>query len=323
MDGVWFLYLMLGAFPALIAFAAIYKYFEVLQASRWPSVPGRIVVSTTEARPVSSGGPRSDDTELRNFAKVVFEYKVATRTYQGDRVSISEDPGNDEVAETLARYPVGKDVTVYYNPNRREQALIERDAPPGLWKGAAYVVLGTIAFIVAAVFGFKKLGALVELIVPNTAHAPFVAACVGFALLAALLLFGFQRAAARTRAWPTVAGQIVSSGVHEFHELEQNQHASRWQTLYRPEVTYSYELSGVRYTGDKVNMGGTVSASTDALARRVAAKYPVGVAVEVHYNPDNPADSVLEPRATVLWLFWLMPAAVLALAYYVGYVAIN
>ena len=41
MDGIWFLYLMLGAFPALIAFAAIYKYFEVVQASRWPSVPGQ------------------------------------------------------------------------------------------------------------------------------------------------------------------------------------------------------------------------------------------------------------------------------------------
>ena len=162
MDGIWFLYLMLGAFPALIAFAAIYKYFEVVQASRWPSVPGRIVVSTTEARPVNSGGPRSDDTELRNFAKVLFEYKVATRTYRGDRVSISENLGNDEVAETVARYPVGKDVTVYYNPNRRDQALLERDAPPGLWKGATYVVLGTVVFIVVAVFGFKKLGALVE-----------------------------------------------------------------------------------------------------------------------------------------------------------------
>ena len=159
--------------------------------------------------------------------------------------------------------------------------------------------------------------------VPNSAHAPFVAACVGFALVAALFIWGFQRAAARTRTWPTVAGQIASSGIHEFHELEQNEHSSRWQTLYRPEVTYNYELAGIRYTGDKVNMGGTVSASTDALARRVAAKYPVGAAVEVHYNPGNPAESVLEPRATVLWLFWLMPAAILALAYYVGYVAVN
>ncbi len=323
MDGIWFLYLMLGAFPALIAFAAIYKYFEVVQASRWPSVPGRIVVSTTEARPVNSGGPRSDDTELRNFAKVLFEYKVATRTYRGDRVSISENLGNDEVAETVARYPVGKDVTVYYNPNRRDQALLERDAPPGLWKGATYVVLGTVVFIVVAVFGFKKLGALVELMVPNTAHAPFVAACVGFALVAALFIWGFQRAAARTRTWPIIAGQIASSGVHEFHELEQNGHSSRWQTLYRPEVTYNYEIAGVRYTGDKVNMGGAVSASTDALARRVAAKYPVGTAVEVHYNPANPAESMLETRSAVVRLFWLMPAAMLALAYYVGYVAVN
>ena len=30
----WFFYLILGAFPALIAFAAVYKYVEVMRASR-------------------------------------------------------------------------------------------------------------------------------------------------------------------------------------------------------------------------------------------------------------------------------------------------
>ena len=30
--------------------------------------------------------------------------------------------GNLEVAETIARYPVGKAVTVYYNPRKRDEA---------------------------------------------------------------------------------------------------------------------------------------------------------------------------------------------------------
>ena len=36
----------------------------------------------------------NDDTEPRTFAKVVFEYKVAGKSYRGDRVSIGEDLGN-------------------------------------------------------------------------------------------------------------------------------------------------------------------------------------------------------------------------------------
>ena len=65
-------------------------------------------------------------------------------------------------------------------------------------------------------------------------------------------------------------------------------------------------------------VAGTVSASTDALARRSAAKYPVGTAIEIHYNPDNPSESVLEPRIRGLWLLWVVPVAMLALAYYVA-----
>ena len=93
MDGVWFVYLVLAAFPGLIAFATIYKYMQVRQAAGWPSAPGRVVISTTEARSVKSGGTDSDDTEIRTFAKVVYEYKVATRTYRGDRVSIGVRTG--------------------------------------------------------------------------------------------------------------------------------------------------------------------------------------------------------------------------------------
>src|SRR5262245_52103522 len=118
-DGIWFVYLVLAAFPGLIAFAAIYLYFQVRRARLWPSVPGRVVVSMSEKRNVKGAGADSTDTEARNFAKVVYEYKIATRTYRCDRVTVGENRGNFEVAETLAKYPLGKEVTVYYNPNKR------------------------------------------------------------------------------------------------------------------------------------------------------------------------------------------------------------
>jgi len=35
------------------------------------------------------------------------------------------------------------------------------------------------------------------------------------------------------------------------------------RTFFRPDVTYSYDVGGVRYTGDKVPVAGTVGANTD------------------------------------------------------------
>lgn len=317
MDGIWVIYMFLAAFPGLIVVAAIYKYLEIQQASRWPSVPGVVVSSAAEARRVRSGGPDSDDTELRNFARVVYEYKIATHTYRCNRISVGEDMGNSEVAATLAKYPVGRTVTVYYDPNHRDRALLERDAPAGLWRGVTIIVLCLIGLILGGVFGFKQLGIFVASSVPNVAEAPFVTACVGFALVSALFIYAFQQAGARAPVWPTVQGRIETSGIREYHASDSNEH-SQVRTFYRADVTYCYDVAGVRYTGDKVSSVGTSGAASDAAARRSAAKYPAGQTVEVHYNPDNPAESVLEPRIRLLWLLWMIPAAMLALAYYVA-----
>jgi hypothetical protein len=315
MDGIWFVYLILAAFPGLIAIAAITKYVQVRRASRWPSVPGRVVVSKSEMRDVKSGGSDSDDTEVRNFANVIYEYKIATHTYRCDRVSIGENLGNFEVAETLAKYPVGTNVTVYYNPNKRDEAVLERELPAFLWKGAAGIVLGLSAIIFGAIFGFKGLGRFMESIVPNTDKAPFVTACIGFALLFALVVFGFQRTAARAKTWPVAPGRVEKSDVHAYESIDRDEKVTRRRTMYRPDVIYSYAVAGVRYRGDKVSVSG-MSTNLDSIARRVAARYPVGTELQVHYNPDNPGESAIDPRLPLaFWLFYLVPAGVLAIGY--------
>jgi len=314
-DGIWYVYLMLAAFPGLIAFAAIYKYWQVRRASSWPSVAGRVVESRSETREVEAGTSDSDDTEVRNFAKVVYEYKIATHTYRCDRVSIGENMGNFEVAETLAKYPVGKDVTVYYNPNKRDEAVLERDVPAFLWKGAAGIVLGLSAIILGAIFGFKYLGRLMEAIVPNHDKAPFVTACIGFALLFALVVLGFQRSAARARKWPVVPGRVEKSEVRSYETVDSDDKTTRVRTMYRPDVVYSYAVAGVQYRGDKVSASG-MSTNMDGVARRAAARYPVGTELQVHYNPDNPGESAIDPRLPLaFWLFYLVPAGVLAIGY--------
>jgi Protein of unknown function (DUF3592) len=319
MDGIWLVYLFLAAIPGLIIFAAVYKYIEVSQAARWPSTPGRVVVSRSEAREVSTG-PNSSDTEPRNFAKIVYEYTVAGRKHRCDRVSIGENMGNFEVAETIAKYPVGKAVTVYYNPRKRSQAVLEREIPPGMWKAITIIVVVLIALIVGSIIGFRKLGDLMSGLVRDPAGAPFVTACVGFALLSALIIYAIQRNVGRMRAWPVAPGRIDASDVREFEELStSDDHRSRVETRFRSSIVYSYEVGGVRYTGDKLGTTARVSSNIPAGARRGATRYAPGSQVDIRYNPENPAESILDPRIGPLWLLWLIPAAMLALAWFVGH----
>lgn len=53
-----------------------------------------------------------------------------------------------------------------------------------------------------------------------------------------------------------------------------------------------------------------------SLAQKQADKYKPGQAVVVHYNPQNPAESVLDPRAFAIWIIWLAAAAMFGVAVY-------
>ena len=238
---------------------------------------------------MKSGGADQDDTELRTFAMIVYEFTVAGRKYQGSRVSIGEDLGNFEVAETLAKYPKGKAVTVFYNPRKPAEAVLERDLPTGIWKGLIIIVLVLVGLIFGGWFGFSKLGDFMATVVRNPSEAPFVTACIGFALLAALVIFGIQRNAARQRSWPTVKGKVQRSGVHEFQELQRRDSGPDVsRTAYRAEVIYGYDIAGVHYTGDTAASGTRVSSNLEAVARKSAEKYPVGTDGRCPLQPGQP-----------------------------------
>lgn len=67
--------------------------------------------------------------EIRNIPAITFEYKVGGKTFHGSRYSAKENLGNFEVNETLAQFPTGADVTVFYNPADPSKVVIERTLP--------------------------------------------------------------------------------------------------------------------------------------------------------------------------------------------------
>ena len=75
-DVPWFVYAMLLAPFGLILVAAVYKTWQVRAASRWPSTPGKVVISKAEVRDVAvMDSDRADGrkVERRNFANITYE----------------------------------------------------------------------------------------------------------------------------------------------------------------------------------------------------------------------------------------------------------
>jgi len=94
---------------------------EAAATAKWPSVPGVI----TEMKITES---RSSDGSTTKTAVVKYAYSVDGKSYQGDRVKV-ELMTSPSVAEG---YPKGKPVTVFYNPEKAEESVLEQGGA-GSW----------------------------------------------------------------------------------------------------------------------------------------------------------------------------------------------
>jgi hypothetical protein len=123
---------------------------------------------------------------------------------------------------------------------------------------------------------------------------------VGAAIFLTGCLIGYfasraRKIAARSLTWPKVAGTITRSEIRaEKSEGGENTGSS---TSYRPDIAYSYEVSGKSYTGQRVRAG-SVYVRTPKAAEAIREPYPVGRSVEVAYDPARPESSMLEPGNT-------------------------
>ena len=89
----------------------------------------------------------------------------------------------------------------------------------------------------------------------------------------------------RAEHWPVTDGIVQTAAMNS----NTDNHGHR---TYSADVTYSYQVAGTNYTGDKVSTG--EMSSSVAYAQGILDRYPVGKTVIVHYSPDDPSDAVLE-----------------------------
>jgi len=114
---------------------------------------------------------------------------------------------------------------------------------------------------------------------------------IGVLIVFALILGGFGIAKYRkgeaSRSWPTVEGRITDARVDSTRSDD--------KTVYQPRVSYSYSVDGTQRVGHSISV--ISSYSSRGKAEAVLGRYPVGTVVAVHYDPESPGSSLLEPGA--------------------------
>ena len=292
---------------ALVLVAVAAKVIETRRAASWLQTDGRIVRSDVEARRHRIGnGPET----VTNVPALEYEFSALGQNWRGRRIAIGEDTGGANTEATLARYPVGRDVTVFYDPADPANCVLERGVPEGVAKGCGVLVVVAALFAGAIYLLVTRGPALIDARFPAAnADAAIFAACFGLVVL--LFFLGAHRYSKRAANWPSVRGRIVSSATELFRETRDG----RTTTMWRPAVEFAYEVHGHAYRSRQIKLNVEVSGSQSA-AEKVVARYPAGNEVEVHYEPANPSNAALENPTGATWILLVVALALFGIAVY-------
>jgi hypothetical protein len=111
-------------------------------------------------------------------------------------------------------------------------------------------------------------------------------------LIFAGLLFNMFRMRSRMQAagnWDKIEGVIIASKVDQ-----PPTHVSDDLNDATPIIRYRYRAGGQEIESDQVRIGG-LPLTTRVLAGGLVARYPVGARVDVHVDPNDPNNALLEP----------------------------
>jgi hypothetical protein len=311
-------------FPGFLALAVLFITWQNWRTRNWRSTFGRIAESRSASRDVRSKdrrfSPRSgnagrstttttDRIERKNFADIAYEYTVDGKRCFSRKIGLGPDDGTSgDVVALLKRYPVGKVVTVWYDPAAPGESILERDDPKRLreaWLGIAILT----AVIVGGFYAFDYVLAWAQAHARNQRRVPFAMFATGAAVLLALIALAAVRRVREMRRWPTAPGTVVESRVE--HGITRTRRGSQitQAPFYIPRVVYKFGVGGIDIPGDQ--HGRMISSTNLALAEQVVARLPVGTPVTVHYDPDQPTTAVVNPTGGKLALYLFLGGAVL------------
>ena len=106
----------------LIAFSAYSTYKTSEESKTWPTVNGKIIRSEIEQHDSTTGEGPDKKNPAPEYAKIAYQYNVDGQRYESTKISFTSSSGNAQ--QIISRYPKGKSVRVYYNPEKTSQAVL-------------------------------------------------------------------------------------------------------------------------------------------------------------------------------------------------------
>lgn len=129
--GNWIVYICGGLFVLFFGGLGVFLIIhsqvskrKAQQSRNWPVVKGII----TEAKIHTQ---ENDDDQLKYFPTVRYTYQVDGLPYEGKLInfgSAREFNSHQKAAEYLAEFPVDKEVSVFYNPEKPGEAVLKQKA---------------------------------------------------------------------------------------------------------------------------------------------------------------------------------------------------
>jgi len=129
----------------------------------------------------------------------------------------------------------------------------------------------------------------------------------------AIAAWVFRSSRAR-RMWPVVPGTVTSGSIRQ----ETSGVGEDESVAFIPAVEYRFQIGAEAYTGSGIGFG-SIGYGSRKQAEKALARYPLGSAVEVHYNPAKPAQTFLEAGGSAMaWIMLATGISILVVAVALG-----
>jgi len=147
-----FMVVILLVFGLIIGGVGLYRYNLGKKSASWPAVKGKM----TYARAVSTKVDNKNEYRL----SVKYRYIVDGKSYTGERITASDQnqKTRSRANNVLKKYPVGGEVSVYYNPARPGSSVLKTGVNKNVSLPIGIAVVCFLLAMAIIVSEFKKKG---------------------------------------------------------------------------------------------------------------------------------------------------------------------
>ena len=128
----------------LFAFGVVWKTYQEAQAAEaWPSVPGIVLSSSNSTAKKKGKKLLVTNHEFR----IRYKYEVGKKSYTSKRYTMSVTSSEDRSAieKLVTRYKKGTRVTVFYNPQQPDKAVLVKGEARKLFIFLCALVVSVLA----------------------------------------------------------------------------------------------------------------------------------------------------------------------------------